>query len=166
MPQSATAGEVAQIVLKAEEIGVGLYRVLAEVASDDQARDMFEWIGEDEGKDIRLLERLSDALDGQLPEGIDPEDYRKYLSILRETSIFRDEDTCHELARNAWDAEEAAGLACIFEREVILFLHELRRSVPDTERAVVDRLLDGEYKHLRLLHALALCEQPSQERQP
>jgi len=161
MSQVAAVGEIAQMVTEAERIGMGLYKSLAETTRSAQAKDYFEWIEEDEEKDVRELQRLSEALNGRQQAGEHPEDFSRYLKILWETKVFKDGETCREMVKNAWDAAEAARLAGIFERELILFLHELRRCVPEAEQKTVDHLLDGEYEHLRLLYALEVVSQPS-----
>jgi rubrerythrin len=161
MSAVVTAGEVAQMAIEAEKIGTGLYKSLAEATRSAQAKEYFEWIEEDEEEDVRELQQLSEALNGSQPAGEHPEDFSRYLRILWETKVFKDGETCREMIENAWDAAEAARLAAIFQREIILFLHELRRCVPEAEQMTVDRLLDGEYRHLRLLYALEAVSRPS-----
>ena len=159
-----SCSELVQTVIEAEKAGICFYERLSEVMRSTKARDLFARIGEEEQQHVCELERLSHAADGyhptQMCAGVSPEEYSAYLRALLEGRLFTDERTCRQMARNTWDEAAAAQLACTFEKEIILFLYEVRRFVPEAEKLAVDRLLEAGYTHLRLLHALGESQRP------
>jgi len=146
--------ELIQTVIEAERIGIGFYECLAETTMSTEARNLFARIGEEEKEHARELECLLDASQGYLAAGVYPEEYYGYVKALVAGRLFKDEQTCRQMAKGVQDEAEAAQLASSFERDVILFLHEMRRLVREARQGTVDRLLAGEHAHLTHLHAL------------
>jgi len=154
-----SGAEIVQMVIEAEEIGVGFYECLAEAARSPEAKNVFARIVEEEKEHVRELERLVDAVHGYRPTGTYSEEYYAYLSALVDGKVFKDRRACRQMARDAHDEAEAARLAASYEKEIILFIHELRRFVPEAEKATVDRLLEDESKHVGQFHGLAVNRQ-------
>jgi rubrerythrin len=148
------------MVIEAEKIGIGFYECLAESTRSAEARKVFTRIGEEEKEHVPQLERLSDAVADRRPTETYAEEYYQYLSALVGSRLFRDRRFCRQMARNTWDETAAAQLAASFEKEIILFLHEMRRFVPQAQQGTVDGLLEGEYEHLRRLHAMEQGQPP------
>ena len=71
-----------------------------------------------------------------------------------EGRVLGDDQSCQRMAKNTRDESEALRIASDFEKERILFLHEMRRFLPKGKQETVDRLLRGEQEHIAHLHAL------------
>ena len=71
-----------------------------------------------------------------------------------EGRAFTNEQMCRQMVAGVRDEKEAARLASNLEKEIILFLYEMRRFVPEEQRTGVEWLLDEEYRLLRRLHPL------------
>jgi len=149
-----TGNDLIEAVIEAEKFGAAFYGCLARNTLSTKARDLFARIGQEEKKHVDELESLLDAPEHAAPAESYPDEYHEYLRALVEGKSFPDEQTCKQMARDGRDEAEACPIASSFEKQVILLLHELRRFLPEDRHATVQRLLEGEYEHVRHLHAL------------
>lgn len=149
-----SGAEVVQMVVEAESIGVDFYECLAGAMRSGRAKNVFMRIREEEQQHLAELERLSDAVGAYRAPEMYAEEYYAYLRALVKSRVFTDKQTCRRMAKNAWDEAAAAQLASDFEKEVILFLYEMRRLVLPRGQSTVDGLLEGEREHLRQLQTL------------
>ena len=154
MTVSFSDTELVEMVAQAEKIGVGFYECLAGAARSKDARDLFARIAREEKEHVRELEGLVGAAGGHQTAETYPDENYAYLRALVEGRAFGDEQSCLRMAKNTRDESEALRIASDFEKEVILFLHEMRRFLPEGKQETVDRLLRGEQEHIAHLHAL------------
>ena len=150
MTVSFSDTELVEMVARAEKIGVSFYECLAGAARSKDARDLFARIVREEKEHVRELEGLV----GHQAAETYPDEYYAYLRALVEGRAFGDDQSCQRMAKNTRDESEALRIASDFEKEVILFLHEMRRFLPEGKQETVDRLLRGEHEHIAHLHAL------------
>lgn len=148
------SNEVIQMGIEAEKIGIAFYESLVEITRSIRAKNVFSGIAQEKKEHLRELERLSDVADGCRSTERYSEEYSKSFCAFVAGRVFTDEQACREMAGNMSDESDAARLASNLEKEMILFLYEMRRLVPEVQRDRVERLLDGEYEHLKRLHAL------------
>ena len=149
-----TGRDLIDAVIEAEKLGAGFYQCVAENTPATKASDLFARIGQEEREHVQELESLLDAAEGYAPAESYPDEYHEYLHALVEGKVFPDEETCKQMARDVRDEAQACPLASSFEKQIILFLHEMRRFLPEHRHGVVQKLLEGEYEHVRRLHAL------------
>jgi len=155
-----TGRDLIEAVIEAEKLGATFYQCLAENTPRTKASDLFARIGQEEREHVQELESLLAAAQGHPPAESYPDEYHEYLQALVEGRVFPDEETCRQMARDVPDEAEACPLASSFEKQIILLLHEMRRLLPEDRHDTVQRLLEGEYEHLRHLHALEQEGQP------
>ena len=149
-----TGKDLIDAVVEVEKIGAAFYQCLAENTPSRKASELFARIGQEEREHVQELEGLLGAAERYPPAESYPDEYHEYLEALVEGRVFPDEETCKRIARDFRGETEACPLASSFERQTILFLHEMRRFLPEDRHGTVQKLLEGEYEHLRHLHAL------------
>ena len=143
-----------QMVIEAEKTGISFYNCLSEVTESTQARKLFASIEQQKRKmcETWSVPRTQPmvAIQQEMPNS----EFDKGLHDFIAGRTFTDEETCRQMARNSRDEGEAARLAVNFEKEIILFLYEIRPFVPEIDQGTVSRLFEEEYKQLRSLQAL------------
>jgi len=154
MSAFASGRDLIEIAIEAEKRGVAFYGCLAEKLPSAKARDLFARIGQEEKEHLRELRGLLGEADRYHPAERYPDEYYGYLRALLGDWAFPDEETCVQMASDMEDEAQACPVASTFEKQVILLLHEMRRFVPEDRHATVQKLLEGEYDHVRRLHAL------------
>jgi rubrerythrin len=152
--------DLIEIAIEAERRGVTFYGCLAESMPSAKARDLFARMEQEEKEHLRELQGLLGEADRYHPAEPYPDAYYGYLRALLEDWALPGEEACAQMARDMQDEARACPLASTFERQVILLLHEMRRFVPEDKHGTVQRLLEGEYEHVRHLHALEQEGQP------
>jgi rubrerythrin len=154
MSAPITARDLVEIAIEAERKGAAFYGCLAEKMPGAEARGLFARMEQEEEEHSRELQRLLTEVESTHHAEPYPEGYYAYLGILVENWTFRGEQTCEQMVRDMQDEVQACPLASTFERQVILLLHEMRKLVPEDKHGIVEKLLEGEYEHVRRLHAL------------
>lgn len=154
MSAAVSGRDLIEIAIEAEKRGVAFYRCLAESMPGAKARDLFARMEQEENEHLQELRGLLEEADRYHPAEPYPDVYYDYLRALLEDWALPGEEACALLARDMEDEAQACPLASTFERQVILLLHEMRRFVPEDAHGTVQRLLEGEYDHVRRLHAL------------
>ena len=143
-----------EIAIEAEKRGVAFYRCLAQSMPSAKARDMFARMEQEEEEHLQELRGLLEEADSYHPTEPCPDDYDGYLRALVEHWALPGEEACAQVAEDMEGKGRACPLASTFETQVILLLHEMRRFVPEDRHGTVQGLLEGEYEHVRRLHAL------------
>lgn len=154
MSAPITARDLVEIAIEAERKGSAFYGCLAKKMPRAEARSLFARMEQEEKEHLRELQGLLKEEESYHPVEPYPESYYDYLGILVESWTFQGEPTCEQMVRDMQDEVQACPLASTFEKEVILLLHEMRRFVPEDKHGIVQKLLEGEYEHVRRLHAL------------
>jgi rubrerythrin len=154
MSAPITARDLVEIAIEAERKGAAFYGCLAEKMPHAEVRSLFARMEQEEKEHLRELQGLLMEVENYHHAEPYPESYYDYLAILVESWTFHGEPTCEQMVQDAQDGAETCPLASTFEKEVILLLHEMRRFVPEDRQGIVEKLLAGEYEHVRHLHAL------------
>jgi rubrerythrin len=74
-----------------------------------------------------------------------------YLQATIESAFFQGADKALAVAEQVADEKEAVRMAMGFEKETLLFFHDLRDMVSDADKEVVLRIIAEEKSHLRRL---------------
>jgi rubrerythrin len=149
-----TGRDLIEIAVEAKRRGITLYSCLAGSLSSAKARELFARISHEEEDHLAELRRLLDTEEMYHPNEPYPDSYYDYLKALFDHWAVPAPEACAEIATAVRDAAQACPLASALEKRVILLLHEMRRFVPEDKHGTLQRLLEGEYEHVRHLHAL------------
>jgi rubrerythrin len=147
--------EVVEIAIEIEKNGVSFYRNLAESADTSRLRELFAYLAEEEKRHVtRFREILESAGGYQISEAYYATQYMGYMKALADERVFKSDISAAEVANRARSPREAIDIAIGFEKESILFLHEIGELVPESDRKTIQKLLDEERDHVRRLSAM------------
>lgn len=149
------ATDVIEMALEIEKSGEVFYRAVAHKAQSPQVQALFEDLAEQEVQHYAAFEKLSGTeWDRPLMPRDEWDQYLMYLQATVQSAFFEGSDKALDLAERASDEKEALRMAMGFEKETLLFFHDLRDMVSDADEKVVKRIIDEEKAHLRRLAAM------------
>lgn len=149
-----SATEIVDLAKQVEHAGEAFYRAAVEHSSDAATREIFAYLRDEEQRHARTFEELLGSLKDSMDGWREDEQYLAYLQALADRQIFPDPESAREIVKELPDDLAAIEYALGFEKDSILFLHEMRTLVDKDGREVVDRLLAEERTHVRKLAAL------------
>jgi rubrerythrin len=154
-----SASEAVDMAKQVEDAGEAFYDEALKYLEDPEVRRIFEFLRDEERRHAATFERLLETMGGVSGGWREDDEYVAYIRLLAGTQVFPDAPAARAAVRGA-TAGEALRLAIEFEKDSILFLHEVRPMVEEESREVVDRLIAEERIHvttlLRLLSAVEL----------
>jgi rubrerythrin len=146
--------EIVKLGIRIEENGVAFYSFLTRTSKDPRAVRIFEFLTGEEKRHIAAFEDLLQRSGKWEAKENYPVEYVQYLSALADASIFTHDEAGIEMARKAKSDIEALELGIRVEKDSILFYMEMQRFVPDTEKNVVQNLIEQEREHLTKLSGI------------
>lgn len=151
---SFSTKELIDMAIEIEESGYSFYRKCREKFDDEELRDLFSFLAEEElrHKDI-FGNLLSEIKDGQ---GVFTDEYYLYLKALGEERVFRNSGDVDRVVRDVQSPLDAVRIAMTAERDSIIWYGELKEIHGKVREAVaiLARILDEERRHVATLFDL------------
>lgn len=151
------ASDAVEMALEIEKRGEAFYRAVAKKAKSTQVKTLFEDLAEQEMLHHATFEKLSKT---QWAQPLMPDDqwdqYLMYMQATIQNAFFEGQDKALALAEQVSDEKEALRMAMGFEKETLLFFHDLREMVSEADEKTIKHIIDEEKAHLRRLAALLL----------
>jgi len=145
-----TAKDVLEMVIEAKSKGVDFYMALARNSENYHVAQLFAELAKDEQKHRMALEKWLKGMKLDKKEEAYPGEKSMFLKSLVDDSIFICGEACKRALKTTISEEEALKVALNFEKDFMLFLHELKYSLSDKkDEATIDKLLDEESRHVR-----------------
>ncbi len=145
-----SAAEIVDMALEMERVGFKFYTALAESASNDETRAMFQWLASEEQVHEKEFEKLREGSGTYtLPESY-PGEWQDYVRALIESLTILGDEEIRKIAKSA-DFVEALKVGIALEKDSILFYEALKKYVPERERKTVEEIIAQEQSHLRRL---------------
>lgn len=153
-----TGDEIIEIAMRLEESGEAFYTAAAEKASTADIKALFEDLAVQEQYHRRAFQQMGrDVVELALsPEQWDQ--FQAYTKALLQQSFFAKPESALNLAAEAQDERQAVQAALNFEKETLLFFHELRRAVRGPGRQAVERIIEEEKQHIQRLTGMLAGE--------
>jgi rubrerythrin len=149
-----TGDEILEIAVRLEERGEAFYTAAAEQATTAEIRSLFQELAIQEQHHRRAFQEMGQGL-VELALAPDQWDqFQDYTGALLQQSFFAKPDAALNVAIEATDEQGALQAALGFEKETLLFFHELRDAVRGPGKQVVERIVDEEKRHILRLSAL------------
>ena len=149
-----SATDVVEIGVQIEKNGKDFYDGVRKASKNTKAKQIFEFLsGEEEGHIKRFAALLSQVKKYEPSEAY-PGEYFAYLKALSEGYVFTKANKGSELAKTIKDDSGAVDMGIGFEKDSILFYHEMKRFVLEGEHKIIDKLLEEEQAHLKKLTEL------------
>lgn len=149
MSQTFTSKDVIKMSIQAKEKGVELYLALAKNSSNYYVGKLFVELAKDEQRHKHELEKWLAKLKDEGREEAYPGEKSLFLKALVSDNAFNCDEACKKMLETTISEEEALRAGINFEKDFMLFLHELKRHVPENDSAVIDKLIDEEIDHIR-----------------
>ncbi len=143
-----TSKDVIEMAIQSKAKGVDLYLDLARNSENYHVGKLFMELAKDEQKHKHELERLKENLPSAKGEEAYPGEKAMYLKALVDTNTFNCDSALKRLLETTISEEEALQAGITFEKDFLLFLHELKLNVSEEGEETIDDLLAEEVKHL------------------
>lgn len=138
--------EIFKIAMTIEENGERFYQQALPLARDEETRQIFQRLIEDEGKHHRYFEALlSKVKDAPATNSI-TEEYQKYLNAFIEKILFPKELPEDEQSRLK-DVFSAIRFAIQKELDSIYYYKEIKNFIPENHHQDVDAIIEEERRH-------------------
>lgn len=148
-----TAAEIVDMAIEMERVGFKFYNALAENASDEEARTMFQWLASEERIHEKEFQKLlEDARAYTLPESY-PGEWQVYVQALIESLTILGDEEIHQIAKSS-NFVEALKIGITLEKDTILFYEALKEYVRESQRKKVDEIIAQEQSHFYRLTSL------------
>lgn len=143
-----SASEVIEIGIEIEKNGRDFYNGVAKVSNSPQAVKIFGYLAGEEEKHIDRFKYILSEVRNYEPAEAYPDEYFAYLKILSGGRIFTKEKTGSKIAKTVKTDLEGIEMGIGFEKDSILFYHEIKRVVLEGEEKIIDKLIEEERGHL------------------
>ena len=144
--------EIIRIAVKTEEAGYEFYKMALQNASTDELKNLFDYLAKEELKHKETYEGLTDAI-GETAQGVpvDWDELGLYIKAMTDSSFFLGGDKSINLAAKASDDKKAVDFAIQFEKDTLLFFHQLKEVVKPANQPVIERIIQEEKEHIKRL---------------
>lgn len=138
--------------MELEKNGEAFYRAVARKVDSPDVRALFEALADQEAAHYRVFQKLAHSIREQ-PFMTDEEwdMYQGYLDATVQSAFFEGADKALAAADEAEDEEQALRMAIGFEKETMLFFHDLYDRVPDKGKDTVEKVIAEERRHVQRL---------------
>lgn len=146
-----TGDEIIEIAARLEEKGEAFYSLAAKESTSAEVRGLFEDLAVQEQYHRRaFLQMGRDVVELALsPEQWDQ--FQAFTDALLQQSFFGKPEGALSQAAEAMDETVALQAALDFEKDTLLFFHELRDVVGGSQQQTVDRIIQEEKRHIQRL---------------
>ena len=142
------AGHLLRYAVRIEENGEEFYREWAGKTKDEDQRKFFNFFADEEGKHKKTFEEMLKEIGDFQPEShlVANEEYNNYLKTFAEEMLFNEKFHQKEM-KLVTDVISAMEYAMKLELDSILFYTDVKAFIPQSQLAVVDKIIEEERKH-------------------
>ena len=145
-----SGGDVIDLAVQTEVRGERFYRAAAEGASSQQAKDLFQYLADQELIHKKVFEGLSSAIVITDIDATAWDEAMAYIAATVGREFFSVEAKIRAIPLGATE-DDRIGQAIEFEKQTLLFFYGLRDLVQATNKETVDEIIDQEKSHIRRL---------------
>jgi rubrerythrin len=149
-----TGNEILEMAMRLEESGEAFYNAAAAKATDTGVKALFEDLALQEQYHHRAFQQMGHDV---VALALSPEQWQQfqaYTGALLQNHFFASPENALNIAAQAKDERQALQAALGFEKETLLFFHELRSAVRGPGQQTVDRIIDEEKQHIQRLSGM------------
>ncbi len=148
MDKTYTSSDVVQMAVQAKGKSVELYMALARSSENYHVSNLFAELAKDEQRHKLQMEKWFDSLRTDEREEAYPGEKALYLKALVDENVFNCEGACKQALNQTISEEDALQAGITFEKDFMLFLHELKQNTATERATTVDKLIEEEVSHL------------------
>lgn len=140
--------EIVELGIQIEINGRDFYNTLAKQPKRASTRELFGFLAREEGKHIAVFQRILDSVHKYEPPEAYPGEYFAYLNALAGQYVFTQKNKGKVIAENIASEKEAVNMGIGFEKDSIVFYDGMKKIILESDREVVERLIEQEQDHL------------------
>lgn len=152
MNENLTAQEIIEIAIEIEKNGREFYQIMADSSSTVPLRDLFNYLSAEEDKHRQKFEEILKSAGGyQISDIYYATEYMGYMKAIADERVFAKDISYVDIVKELKSPKQAIEIAIAFEKDSIIFLHELQDMVVGVDKKIVQKLLNEERDHIRKL---------------
>lgn len=141
--------EILDLAIQIENNGKAFYQEMGGLVQDPELIEIYDFLANEEVKHIEAFNQIKETLKGDRPYHVmEGEEFSLYLTTLADENVFKADGSGEKKAKEVSGKIGGLDIGIQFEKDSILFFGELYRLIRENERAVIDRLIQEEKKHL------------------
>ena len=145
------ASDIFEIAMRIEENGGNFYRYAVQVATEEDAKEMFTWLAGEEDNHKALFKDMLTRIETRVPPESYPGEYGVYLHNYADNNlIFKKKVIDAEMA-GITDTLSAIDFAIRREMDSILYYHEIKGFIARNQHESIDTIINEERKHFKTL---------------
>ena len=145
-----SAREIVEAAVEKEKKRRGFYSNVSELSTNDGMKDLFRFLTEEEERHVAAFQRIRDNLPAEKHSTEYTEEMQAYLDSVIDDRLYSEIDS-KEFVQKAIDAKNVFRLAIGFEKDAILYFREFLPYLSESDRKVVEELIEQEKGHIRKL---------------
>jgi len=149
-----SGSEIVEMAVQIEKNGRDFYNKVSASSNNKDVKKIFEHLSMQEERHIKIFEDMLSAVKKYEPAEAYTDEYFGYMKALADEHIFTKEKKGDEIAKTVKDDAQAIELGIGFEKDSILFYHEMKSFVPESEHNIINGLIKEEQMHLKKLSLL------------
>ena len=150
------AKEVFEIAVDIEKNGRAFYLAAAEKIENQEIKDLFNFLANEEVKHEELFQENLDRINSgdKIMEFEDmSEEYHLYMKALADSRVFDSVDKIDKFLKDITDELDAVYKAIQFEKESILLFEEMKKNaLGDKDKNEIQLLIEEEQNHICRLY--------------
>lgn len=146
--------EIVDMAVRIEQNGFRFYTAVLENVKSDEAKEIFKYLADQEKLHQATFTKMLEEIGEYHPAPVWEDEYEDYMKSLTDSHVFLSDESLEEMAAAASDINKAIEIGIGFEKDSILFFMEMRNYVPETQKRIIQRLVDEEKKHLVKLQSM------------
>jgi len=149
-----SGSDIIEIAVEIEKNGYDFYTRLTRQLRDAKAREAFAFMADEEKKHIEDFKNILGAVIKYDPCEAYPQEYFSYLNSIASEYVFTKKDELKERMANIGTDKEAIDFSLGLEKDSILFYEEMKKIVPEKDKALIDSIISQEKGHVEKLWGL------------
>jgi len=145
-----SAREIVEAAVEKEKKRKGFYANVSELSTNEDMKDLFQFLTEEEEKHVAAFARIRDNLPEETHSAEYSADMEAYMDSVVDDRLYSDIDS-KEFVQKAINAKNVFRLAIGFEKDAILYFREFSPYLTESDRKVVAELIEQEKAHIRKL---------------
>jgi rubrerythrin len=149
MDKAYTPGDILQMAVQAKDRGVDLYLALAHNSENYHVARLFMELAKDEKNHKHELEKWRERFSGKTREEAYPGERSVYLNNLVESNTYNCDIATKKALEKTISEEDALRAGIGFEKDFMLFMHDLKHNADEAAQDAIDTLIEDEIRHMK-----------------
>lgn len=150
MTEKYAGSEVLRMAVEIEKKGKAFYDGVVAAVKDARTQDIFQYLADEEVKHEKLFTKMLADVEPQADGSpFDESEMTAYFRSLIDRKIFPDGDEGAAMKQEMGNPSSAIRVALSFEKDAILFFHELLAVTREAGKKSVEMVIAEEREHIR-----------------